>query len=120
MGDYKKLDVWKLAYDLTLAIYRATAGFPAHERYGLQSQLRRSAVSIVSNIAEGVGRHHDGLLVQSLRIARGSTSELECQLMLSQDLSYLEHSDADPLIKAADRVSRLLLGLLRRFEKVRP
>src|SRR6266850_1051013 len=86
MGDYRHLSVWKRAHDFTLVVYRSTASFPESERYGLTAQLRRAAVSVVSNIAEGASRHGDRELSRFLQIAHGSACEVECQLLLSRDL----------------------------------
>ena len=119
MGDFKDLDVWREAHTLTLAVYRATSTFPATERYGLQAQLRRSAVSVASNLAEGGGRRGDAQLRAFVRIARGSAAELEYQLLVSRDLGYLVESEWRALDDLTQRVSRMLFGLLRRLEKGR-
>src|SRR5918995_4395892 len=76
----------KCAHSFALEVHWCTSSFPASERYGLAAQMRRAAVSVVSNIAEGCGRHHDPEMVYFLRIARGSVREVECQLLLSRDL----------------------------------
>jgi len=89
MGNYRQLSVWKRAQALVFAVYRSTQGFPVTERYCLAVQLRRAAVSIVSNIAEGAGRQSDRELTRFLRISRGSVFELECQLLVSRELGYL-------------------------------
>ena len=86
MADYKQLTVWKFAHLFALGIYRSTENFPTTERHGLVAQLRRAAVSVVSNIAEGCGRRGDRELARFLRIASGSTCEVETQLLLSKDL----------------------------------
>ncbi len=83
VGTHKDLDVWKLSMDLVDAIYRLTREFPNEEKYGLSQQMRRSAISIPSNIAEGCGRNHKGELLQFIGIARGSLAELETQLIIS-------------------------------------
>jgi four helix bundle protein len=89
MGNYRNLSVWKQAHALTLRVYRSTQPLPSEERYGLAAQLRRAAVSVESNIAEGGGRQSDREQIRFLRIARGSIHELECQLLVSKDLKYL-------------------------------
>ena len=89
MGDFRRLSVWKRAHQLALDLHRHTGGFPATERYALASQMRRTAVSVVSNIAEGCGRQSDKELAYFLRIARGSVREVQCQLLLSRDLGYI-------------------------------
>ena len=89
VGNYRQLRVWKQAHKLALEVYRSTETFPARERYGLAAQMRRAAVSVISNIAEGCGRQGDKELSRFLRIARGSVRELDCQMLLSRDLGYL-------------------------------
>ena len=80
MGDFRTLSVWKHAHQLALEVHRNSRGFPTSERYGLAAQMRRAAVSVVSNIAEGCGRQSDKELAYFLRIACGSVRELECRL----------------------------------------
>ena len=88
MGTHKELDVWKLAIDFVVDIYQITKKFPKDERYGLISQMRRSAVSIPSNIAEGAARRTDKENIQFLHISLGSISELETQLIIADRLEY--------------------------------
>jgi four helix bundle protein len=92
MQDYRKLNVWQKAHELTLAVYHATAGFPADEKFGLTSQLRRAASSIPANIAEGCGRDGNAELARFLHIAMGSASELDYHILLARDLKMLEAS----------------------------
>jgi four helix bundle protein len=113
MGNFRELSAWQRAYQLTLGIHRSTRSFPTNERYGLVAQLRRSAVSVVSNIAEGCGRQSDRELVRFLRIARGSVRELECQLLLSRDLSYMPQDVWAGLDGDIQEVSKMLIGLIR-------
>ena len=94
---YKKLKVWQKAMQLVVQVYKATKNFPKHEQYGLISQLRRSVVSIPSNIAEGHGRNSDKEIVRFLDIARGSIFELDTQLEISRQLSYLNPKDFEIL-----------------------
>ena len=119
MGNYRQLSVWKLAHNVALRIYRATGGFPDHERYGLTAQLRRAAVSVVSNIAEGSGRQGDREHVRFLKIARGSICEVECQLLLSRDLGYLKAELWKLLDDDCQDTSRMLNGLIRSFGRNR-
>ena len=93
MGTHKDLDVWKLAIDFVVDIYRLTKKFPKDERYGLTSQMRRSAVSIPSNIAEGAARRTDKENIQFLHISLGSISELETQLIIADRLNYGSFQD---------------------------
>ena len=90
MKDFRQLTVWCRAHGLVLAVYRATKGFPADERFGITSQLRRSSASIPANIAEGCGRTGDAELGRFLQIAAGSASEAEYHLLLAHDLGYLD------------------------------
>jgi four helix bundle protein len=113
MGYYRELAVWQRAHAIALRVYRCSESFPIRERYGLAAQMRRSAVSVISNIAEGCGRQGDRELSRFLRIARGSIHELECQLFLSHDLGYLEQGTWIELDRDSKEVSRMLNGLIR-------
>jgi four helix bundle protein len=115
MGDYRQLKVWQRSQGMALKIYRSTEEFPVRERYGLAAQMRRAAVSVVSNIAEGCGRQGDRELTRFLRIARGSVRELECQLLLSRELGYLEQQIWTDLDRDTEEISRMLNGLIRSF-----
>jgi four helix bundle protein len=110
MGDFRQLTVWKVAHAFALEVHRCTGFFPPFERYGLAAQMRRAAVSVVSNIAEGCGRQNDRELAYFLRIARGSVREIECQLLLSRDLGYIAHDTWAPLDAAAQEISKMLSG----------
>ena len=89
MRDFRELKVWHKAHELTLGVYRATKLFPKEELYSLTSQIRRAAVSIAANIAEGAGKNSRAEFARFLQIALGSASELEYHLLLSRDLGYL-------------------------------
>ena len=112
MGDYKQLLVWKHAHGLALEVYRATQRFPSQERYGLVAQMRRAAVSIVSNIAEGSGRQSDREQSRFLRIARGSVHEVQCQLLLSRDLGFMAPDKWLALDGIVQEVSKMINGLV--------
>ena len=90
MRDFRKIKAWEKAHELTLAIYAATLSFPKDELYGLTSQMRRSASSIPTNIAEGCGRDSEADFARFLQIAIGSTTELEYQILLSRDLKLID------------------------------
>ncbi len=109
---YKDLRVWKEALTLVTEIYETTRSFPREEIYGLTSQMRRSSVSIPSNIAEGKGRHTNPEFRQFLIQARGSLLELETQIQISENLGFLEHSKADELKKKTSDVGKMLNGLI--------
>ncbi len=106
MQSYKELLVWQQAMELVSAIYRATKMFPREELYGLTSQLRRSAVSVPSNIAEGQGRATRGEFIQFLGHARGSLFEVETQLLIAGHLGYLSAGDSGPLLQKMTRVAQ--------------
>lgn len=93
MNNYKKLNVWQNSHALTLKIYEATKAFPKEELFGLTSQMRRSAVSIPSNLAEGTSRRSQKEFSRFIEIAQGSAFELEYQLFLSSELGYLKSND---------------------------
>ena len=109
---YRDLVAWQKAMDLVTEIYRATQTFPAEERYGLVSQMRRAAVSIPSNIAEGHGRQSPGEFRQFVGHARGSLSELETQIEIAAKLAFLAQPTAEQLLMQASEVGRILNGLL--------
>ena len=90
MTNYKNIEVWRYSYDLSLYIYECSKSFPDDERYGLTSQLRRAAISIPINIAEGAGRSSNKDFAHFLQIAIGSANEVECELMLAHDLHLIE------------------------------
>jgi four helix bundle protein len=115
--DFRKLQAWHKAHRLTLAVYRATKGFPHDELYGLTSQIRRSATSIGANIAEGCGRSGSGDLARFLGIASGSASELEYHLLLAHDLENLDGPAYQRLSAYVAEVKQMLSSLMRR---VRP
>ncbi len=109
---YKDLVAWQQAMDLVELIYQASARWPQSELYGLVSQVRRAAVSIVSNIAEGQGRNSRGEFLQFLGNAKGSLLETETQVLVAQRLKYLNEEEARRILDKIDRVSRLLYGLM--------
>jgi four helix bundle protein len=111
---HKKLDVWRLAMDLVTAVYQVTEKFPREERYSLTDQIRRAAVSIPSNIAEGAARQTRKEFVNYLHIARGSLSELDTQLELAQRLGYLGEKTGDSLDGQVERNDKMISGLIRR------
>jgi four helix bundle protein len=110
---YRDLRVWQEAVDLALVIYRATAKFPKHELYGLTSQMRRAAVSVSSNIAEGKGHSSDGDFSRFLFHARGSLLELQTQIVIASGLEYLTKEQAGILMHNTDNLGRGLNGLIQ-------
>jgi four helix bundle protein len=113
--DLKSLVAWQVAMDFAELTYRKTYGFPNDEKFGLRMQLRRSAVSVASNIAEGHGRSKRREFARFVLIARGSLKEAETQLLLAVRLGFLSRVQANPLLEMAGRLNRLLTGLRRRL-----
>ncbi len=117
---HRKLEVWKKSMELVAQVYSFTATFPRDERYGLVSQMRRSAVSIPSNLAEGAARRNDKELVQFLHVAMGSASELDTQLEIGRRLGFLSEQDWARADAALAEVDRMLLGLKRHLSRKSP
>jgi four helix bundle protein len=114
---FKQLRVWREALDLCLLVYRVSGGFPRSEQFGLAAQIRRSAVSVPSNIAEGYGRGRRAEYLRFLKIARGSLFELETQLMIAHQLGFVDQDDFASADEAASSCNRLLAALVRRLER---
>ncbi|MEX2347679.1 MAG: four helix bundle protein [Balneolaceae bacterium] len=111
MRDFRNLKVWQKSHQLTLAVYRTTAFYPKKEIYGLTSQMRRSASSVPSNIAEGCGRNTQSQLAYFLNIGMGSASELEYQLILSKDLGFINNQIFKEQLMQVTEVKRMLTSL---------
>jgi four helix bundle protein len=111
-SSFRDLRVWQKAMKLTADVYRSTENFPRHELYGLSQQVRRAAVSVASNIAEGKGHRSDREFVHFLYHARGSLLEVQTQLLIAEELQYLSNDEAQRLLAAADGVGRALSGLI--------
>lgn len=111
-GTFRDLKVWQAAMELSLEVYQATKKFPAHEVYGLTSQMRRASVSIASNIAEGKGRSSDKELLRFLSQARGSAYEIQTQIELAGMLQYLPEADCQNLAQQSGSVGRMLNKLI--------
>lgn len=111
-ASFKDLRVWQEAMKFVTEVYVATAQFPRHELYGLSSQLRRAAVSIPSNIAEGKGHRSDREFGNYLLRARGSLLEVQTQLMIAKELQYLNGGDTQRILASSDTVGRSLNGLI--------
>ncbi len=114
---FQDLEVWKGAHELTLGVYRITKSFPEEEKFGLVSQMRRSAYSIPTNIAEGSGRKTDKDYLRFIIIARGSVEELRYQLILVRDLEYISLDDYVILENKASIISKQLNGLMKYLDK---
>ena len=108
---YRDLEVWQVGMDLTASVYELTQRFPAHEKYGLASQLQRSAVSIPANIAEGHAKDSTRQFLFHLSVAMGSVAESETHLLLAERLGYATTSATAPLLTLCDRVGKMLRRL---------
>ncbi len=113
---YKDLIAWKKGMELVKSIYDATDGFPAHEMYGLVSQLRRAAVSVPSNIAEGKAHYSNRDFVRFLRHARGSLAEIETQILIADQRKYLEGKKTAQFGEQLDELGRILSGLINSLQ----
>lgn len=111
MHKYKNLNAWNEGRKLVKEIYLLTAKFPADERFGLISQMRRAAISVISNIAEGAGRRTNGEYRQFLGIANGSVFELEAQCVVAADLGFLEEAILPHIADRVDHISRMIIKL---------
>ena len=113
---YKDLDIWQKSMALAEDCYRATTEFPRHEIYGMTAQIRRAAVSIPANIAEGYGRDQTGSFIQFLRVAQELTRELETHLILSGRIGLLHKEVRDKLLDECEGISKMLRSLVRTLE----
>ncbi len=111
MRPHEKLEVWIRAIDFVVAVYKATETFPKEEKFGITSQIRRAAVSVPANIAEGAARQSAKEFLQFLSIAQGSASELETELLIAQRLGYLDAGSYNQMRTALDDVGRMIIGL---------
>ena len=117
MKDFRKLEVWQKSYQITLDVYQATKSFPKEEMFGLTSQMRRAAVSIPSNIAEGCGRDGDAELARFSVISMGSASELEYHFLLAHDLNFFDDVTYNSLNNDLNEVRRMLNVFIQRLKK---
>ncbi|MBN2563400.1 MAG: four helix bundle protein [Phycisphaerae bacterium] len=119
MQDFRELKVWHRSHSLVLDVYRTTAEFPREELYGLTSQMRRAAVSVPANIAEGCGRRGGLDLARHLQIAAGSASELEYLFVLTHDLNLLNPDQKQHLMNEITEVKRMLTSLIQKVRNPR-
>lgn len=115
--DFKKLEVWKLAHQLTLDIYRLTATFPKSELYAMTQQFRRAAYSISANIAEGAGRNSNKDFVRTLYFSFGSIKELESFLLLAKDLNYIDVCNFNAFNQRLETIGKMLNKFIQCLEK---
>ena len=111
MRPHHRLEVWKRALRFVKEIYEVTSGFPEDEKFGLVSQMRRAAVSVPSNIAEGAARNGKKEFINFLHIAQGSLAELETQLLISCDLGFIDVGKEEKLQNELDEISKMIFGL---------
>jgi four helix bundle protein len=117
MRDFRELEVWHKAHAFTLALYKATIRFPKDELYGLVSQLRRAAVSIEANIAEGCGKKTSIDFKIFLQSAFGSASEVDCELLIARDLGFLDEPEYTTLLRQIREVKKMLGGFVATIEQ---
>ncbi len=115
INNFRDLNIWRLGKELVTEIYRQTKNFPKEETFGLISQIRRAAISIPSNIAEGFNRYHNKEYKQFLFIALGSCAELETQIEISTDLDYLPKDIQSILLEKLDHESRMIRNLIKKL-----
>lgn len=113
MKTHKDLEVWKNGIELVVSVYKVTKKYPKDELYGIVSQIRRAAVSIPSNIAEGAGRNHDREFIQFLYVALGSLAELETQMLISQRLEFISEQENDDLNSLIKLIRSQISGLIK-------
>jgi four helix bundle protein len=112
---FQDLRVWQLGIEIVKEIYRLTENFPKKEVYGLTSQIRRSVISIPSNIAEGFRRYHNKEYRQFLFVALGSCAELETQIIIAKELSYINEDDKVKVLEKSDHLSRMISNLIKKI-----
>jgi len=114
---HHNLEVWKRSLNFVTKVYKITARFPDAEKFGLVSQMRRAAVSIPSNIAEGAARKSKKEFINFLHIAQGSAAELETQILISQNLAFILQPQVDPLLQELEEISKMIIGLQKSLRK---
>ena len=117
MRPHQKLDLWQRSMDFVVAIYRVTEQFPKEEKFGLTSQLRRTAVSVAANVAEGAAKTSAKDFRRYLSNSQGSTSEIETELLIALRLNYLDEADFRLLSRDLDDVGRMITGLSRSLQR---
>jgi four helix bundle protein len=117
MRAHHNLDVWRKAVDFVVLIYEKTESFPKEEKFGLTSQVRRAAVSIPANIAEGAARKSDKEFLQFLYVSQGSASEVETEILIAYRLGFLSESDYKLLNESLDNIGRMITGLSNHLKR---
>lgn len=116
VNSYKDLQVWQKSMEIVIAVYSESKMFPANEQYGLVSQMRRSAISIPANIAEGYGRNSSKSYAGFLKITRGSLYELETELLIAEKLNYIQSENKLSLFTSIEEVGKMLNSLIKKIE----
>jgi len=114
---HRELKIWQISLDLTESLYRLSADWPKHEQYGLTNQIRRAAVSVSANVAEGAGRRSTGEFIQFVGIARGSLAEVETLLIIARRLDYIEEALYRALLRDVLELGRMATGLIQALEQ---
>ena len=114
MWNFRNVEAWKKAVELSKVIYDITKEFPVEERYGLTSQIRRAVVSISSNIAEGCGRRTSRDFVSFMYNAIGSIKEVESELFVAEKLGYIDMKDVENLVNELEEIGRMLVGIVKK------
>lgn len=117
MNNFRKLNIWKYSVELATEVYEVTTQLPKSELYGLTSQIRRSVVSISSNIAEGAGRQSQKEFIQFLNIAKGSSYELETQLLISKNLEYISEEEYQILENKLIKIQKMTFALINKLNQ---
>jgi four helix bundle protein len=112
---YRDLEIWKKGIEVVKDIYKLTEKFPKQETYSLVSQMRRSAISIPSNVAEGFKRYHNKEYKQFLHITLGSCAELETQITIAKELKYIQQDNEAALLEKLDHIGRMITSLLKKL-----
>jgi len=119
VSSYRDLLVWRKGIDLVKSIYVISQGFPADERFGLTTQIRRAAVSVPSNIAEGQARHTTGEFIHSISHSEGSLAEVDTQLVIAVELGYCKQSEVDMAVGQVSEMQKMLSGLRKKLQAKR-
>ena len=117
---FEDLKVWEKSHEFVLEVYKITRQFPGEEKFGLTSQIRRSAVSVAANIAEGSKRQHLKEYIQMLYIAQGSLSETKYYLLLARDLKYLNDEVYQQILSQSQKIAKMLSGLINSLKNLKP
>jgi len=117
---HKELNVWKKSLNLITKVYKITRSFPRYEQYGISIQMRKSSLSVASNIAEGAARQTKKEFIQFLHMAQGSLSELDTQVEASKQLGYLQEKDIKDLSNNAIEIDKMITGLIKSLKKIPP